>query len=242
MSGQNIILLLSIMYIYLLSDLFYVITNGPDLMSVTKLCVPLFGNIGIRIIDKISVYFVDFNEWWNQSMSSYSAVSIFFTCLLHIRDTKIHLDWDKICSYSINILFLGMFVKIFYNFIFLFNFSIVYLMFSLLCSYSVYMKFSSSGVAMITLCGKLLEVGSSIILSSHLDKIDEYSNYCIKNKNSWVVYIIKVFIGHHGKVDIDGEIMAKQIGKYIGTSYEECVDMYDKNPIRRVASAIGVVK
>jgi len=238
---QSIILLLSIMYIYFISDLFIIINEGVNIKIVMRLCIPIFGNVVKKCVNKLSKYHIDFDDWWNSSMSTYKAVSYVFKFMSWIQRYKIHLNWDIVMLCIILNFFIFIILQIVYNFVMVFKYNLYYLFFSLLCSYSVFMKFSSSGVAFVTLFGKCVEMGSSIILSENLHRIDDLKDYCINN-NSWMSYIVKIVIGYHGTINTDGEIMAHAIGKYVGTTYNECKKLYQNSIINTVYSVVDISK
>jgi hypothetical protein len=271
-SHQCIILLLSIIYIYVISDLFVVINDGPSFKLVLRLCIPVLGNILVRTIDqiskynidlgyfvkkfnnsiygtfiintidKISKYNVDLCDWWNQPLSTYKGIAYVFKIIKWIHKNNIHLNWDNAVQYMLFVFFVMIIFRIIYNFVMVFEYNFAYLFFSLLCSYSVYMKFSSSSVAFVTILGKCTEMGSSIILSENLHRIDDIKDYCEKNKDTWMTHIIKIVIGYHGNIDIDGEFMSREISEYIGTTYDECKLLYESSIMKKVSSIIEISK
>ena len=236
---QYIIFLLSILYIYWISDLFIIIDKGPSFQLVTKLCIPLFGKTVIYLMDNLSKYQIDLYEWWIQPVSTNILISYSFKILKWICDNGIHICWDLTMKYGIDIFFSIISLRIMYNFIWVFNLNIFYLFFAYLCTYSVYMKFSSSKTAFITLAGKFIEMGSSVVLADNLHRLDDYKNYCIKNKESWLTYIVKLVIGYNNSTDIDGEIMAKDVSNFVGVNPTECKKCYEQSLLRRVSSVVS---
>ncbi len=230
---QSIILILSIFYIYFLSDLFTVINEGPTLKLIIRLGIPVWGKISVMLIEKIQKYNLDLREWWNQTISTSLIIAHIFKFIKWIYDNGIHQTWDLSMKYGLQFVFGFIVAKIFYNFIFYFYYSYTYLFFSLLCSYGVYMRFDTSKTALVTLSGKCVEMGTGILISEQLHLIDDWKDYCIKNKNSWLSYIIKLVIGYHGSIDIDGEEMAKEISEYFGVSHIECENMYKKSLVKK---------
>jgi hypothetical protein len=239
---QSGILLLSMFYIYFLSDLFIVINEGPNYKLILKLCIPIWGKIIVEFIKFIEKYSVELHEWWNQTMSTELIISYVFKFIRWIYNNGIHQYWDLSMKYCLHFIFSYITLKIFYNFIFLFNFSMSYLIFSLLCTYSVYMKFDTSKTALVTLSGKCIEMGTGIILSEQLKLIDDWKDYCLKNKGTWLTYIIKLVIGYHGSTDIDGEQMALEISDYVGVSCDECIELYKRSLVKKMTSVVEVSK
>ena len=235
---QYIIFLLSLMYIYWISDLFIIIDKGPSFQLVIKLCIPLIGNSIINIMDRFAKYNIEVYEWWTQPVSSNILISYAFKVTQWIYDNGIHVCWDIAIKYGIDVFFLFIMGRILYNFIWVFDFGIIYLFFTCLCAYSVYVKFSSSKTAFVTLIGKFIEMGSSVVLADNLHRIDDYKDYCIKNKNSWITYIIKLVIGYNNCTDIDGEIMAKDASNFVGVNPNECKDYYESSLLRRMSSVV----
>jgi hypothetical protein len=230
---QSIILILSMFYIYFLSDLFTVINEGPTLKLVIRLGIPVWGKLGVLLIEKIQKYNVDLREWWSQTVSTPLIVAYIFKFIKWIYDNGIHQTWDLSMKYGLHSIFLFVVGKILYNFIFYFYYSYTYLFFSLLCSYGVYMRFDTSKTALVTLSGKCVEMGTGILISEQLHLIDDWKDYCIKNKNTWLSYIIRLVIGYHGSTDIDGEEMAKEISEYVGVSHIECENLYKKSLVKK---------
>ena len=85
-------------------------------------------------------------------------------------------------------------------------------------------------------------MGTSILVSEQLKLIDELKDYCIKNKGSWLSYLIKLTIGYYGYTDIDGEQMALEISDYVGVSYEECRIFYKQSYVKKMSSIVEVSK
>ena len=239
---QYIIFVLSLMYIYWVSDLFVIIDKGPSFQLVTKLCIPLIGKSVINIMDRFAKYNIEVYEWWTQPVSSNILISYAFKVLQWIYDNGIHVCWDLAIKYGIDVFFIFIMGRILYNFIWVFEFGIIYLFFACLCTYSVYVKFSSSKTAFVTLIAKFAEMGSSVVLADNLHRVDDYKDYCIKNKNSWITYIIKLVIGYNNSTDIDGEIMAKDVSNFVGVNPNECKDYYESSLLRRMSSVVEVSK
>lgn len=244
MQQQSIILMLSIFYIYFLSDLFQVIESGASFQALFRLGLPLWGRLTLHLIDKIEKYNACFHEWWNQQISSPMLVTYIFKFIHWIHDNGIHLNWNIIMEYSINSFFVLILAKIFYNFIFIFNFSLFYLCLTLFCTYGVYMRFGSSRIALVTLTAKCIEMGIGIALSKQLQLIDDWKDYCIKDKkkDTWLAYTIKLLIGYYYNTDIDGEQMAIELGEYIGVSHIECKNLYEQSLIKKVSSIVELSK
>jgi hypothetical protein len=239
---QYIVFMLSLIYIYWISDLFVIIDKGPSFQLVTKLCIPLIGKGAINIMDRFAKYNIEIYEWWTQPVSSNIIISYVFKVLQWIYDNGIHVCWDLTIKYGIDAFFIFIMGRILYNFIWVFNFGIIYLFFTCLCTYSVYVKFSSSKTAFVTLIGKFIEMGSSVVLADNLHRVDDYKDYCIKNKNSWFTYIIKLVIGYNNSTDIDGEIMAKYASNFVGINPNECKDYYENSLLKKMSSIVEVSK
>lgn len=235
---QYIIFISSLIYIYWLSDLFVIIDKGPSFQLVIKLCIPLWGRCITKAIDNLTQWNIDWREWWIQPVSTNIIISYTFKALQWIYDNGIHICWDIGMKYGLDTFFVFVLTRIFYNFIWVFNFSVVYLFFSLICSYSVYIKFSSSKTAFVTLIGKIVEMSSSVILSDNLHRIEDYKDYCIKNKNSWFTYIIKLVVGYNNSTDIDGEAMAKDMGHFVGVNPDECKKYYEGSLVKKMTSMV----
>ncbi len=58
MNQQSIILILSILYIYFLSDLFILINEGPSFRLVFHLGIPIWCKIGYLLIDKLQHFYI----------------------------------------------------------------------------------------------------------------------------------------------------------------------------------------
>jgi hypothetical protein len=230
------------MYIYWLSDLFIVIDTGPSLTLVAKLCIPLIGKMLIKTIDYLAVLNIDFLEWWKQPTTTNIIVSYIFIALQWIYDNSIHVCWDKVMKYTLDGFFIYLVSRILYNFICIYNFSLIYLLLTCTCTYSVYIKFRSSKTAFVTLIAKTAEMGSSIILSDNLHRIEDYHDYCIKNKESWITYIIKLVIGYNKSTDTDGELMASKVSNFIGVNSDECRYLYENSIIKKVSSVVELSK
>jgi hypothetical protein len=241
---QYLIFILSVIYIYTLSDLLTIIDQGPSLNLVVKLTIPLWGKGIINVIDFCAEtqYDIDFYEWWIQPMSTNIIISYIFQILQWIYDNGLHVCWDATMKHGLDAFFVFIAGKIIYKWIWIFNFSIIYLFFACLCTYSIYVKFSSSKTAFVTLIGKFVEMGSSMLLSDNLHRIEDYKDYCLKNKNSWMTYIIKLVIGYNNSTDTDGERMAKKSSDYLGLNTHECKKLYEGSLIRKVSSVVEVSK
>jgi hypothetical protein len=239
---QNIILILSMFYIYFLSDLFTIINDGPTLHLIVKLCIPIWGKLFIEIIKTFEKYNIDLHEWWHKVISTQLVVAYVLKFIHWIYDNSIHQCWDLMVKYFLQTIFSLIIFKIFYNFIFIFQLSYYYLFFSLLCTYGVYMRFDTSRNALATLSGKFIEMGTGIIISQQFKLIDEWKDYCLKNQNSWLSYVIKLIIGYHGHTDTDGETMAIEISNYVGVSYNDCTKLYKQSLVKKVSTVVDISK
>jgi hypothetical protein len=108
--------------------------------------------------------------------------------------------------------------------------------------YGVYMRFETSKIALITISAKCVEMGTGIIISEQFKLIDEWKDYCIKNKNSWLAYSIKLILGYYKNTNIDGDKMADEISEYVGVSSEECKQLYLKSVIKKVSNVVEASK
>ena len=151
---QSAILLLSIFYIYFLSDLFAVISEGPKFNLVFRLCLPIWGKLGIELIKTLEKYNEELHEWWHQTMSTHLIIAYVFKFMHWVYDNGIHQCWSFSMEYGLYAIFAYIISKIFYNFIFYFNYSLIYLFFTLLCTYGVYMRFNTSKTAFSNIIGK----------------------------------------------------------------------------------------
>ena len=238
---QSIVLLLSILYIYMLSDLYTVINEGPNFKLVTRLCVPIWGKIVLLGVNRLSKYNIDLYEWWHRTVSPYLIIAYSFRFIRWIYDHSIHICWDSTMEYALYLYFSSMVAKILYNYYYIY-FSFTYLFFSLLCTYGVYMKFNTSKSALVTITSKCIEMGAGIIVSEQLHIIEEWKDYCIKYKNTWLAYVIKLVIGYYSFIDIDSDVMAREMADYVGASYDECVILYKKSVVKKVSSVLEISK
>lgn len=241
LNHQSIILILSILYIYFLSDLLLVVNEGPSIKLIFRLCIPIWGKLGIFLIEILESYNNDLHEWWNETISAPVIIAYVFKFIKWMCDHGIHHAWNLSMKYGIDLLFSYIIGKIFYNFIF-YNYTLYYLFFSLLCCYGVYMRFDTSRSALVTISGKFIEMGMGLLISRKLHLIDDCRDYCIKNKNTWLSYTIKLIVGYYGNTDIDNELMSQEIADYIGVSYEECQEMYRKSLVKKGLSVVEVSK
>jgi hypothetical protein len=239
---QGAFFVLSLLYIYLLSDLFVIINNGVSMNLVMKICIPIWGKIFVVLFNLLSEYSEDFKDWWMRSVSVNIIISYIFKALKLLHKSNLHMKWEDFLKKGIDYYFIFILSKIFYNYIFNFGFSLYYLIFSCLCAYSIYIKFRTSNTAFITLSGKFIEMGSSMVISDNLYRLEDYKDYCIKNKDSWLSYTIKLIIGYHYEIDIDGELMAKESADFFGTIPKDCNDMYKSSLIRKVTSVVETTR
>lgn len=240
--NQNYLLIFSFFYIYFLSDVFSVINGNIDYKLIFRLCIPMFGKLFVQIIKLLEKYNIDLHEWWHSTVSTELIVCYIFKFIHWIYNNNIHQCWDYVVKYGLDMFFILLVFKIIYNFVFLFNYSLMYITFSLLCLYGVYMRFETSKISLITISAKCVEMGTGIIISEQFKLIDEWKDYCIKNKNSWLSYSIKLILGYYKNTNIDGDKMADEIGEYIGVSSEECKNLYLKSVIKKVSNVVEVSK
>lgn len=240
--NQNVLLILSIIYIYFLSDLLFVIDNNLCITTIIKLCIPIIINILGYFISLYEKYNVDFCEWWNREVSVYTVVKYVSISMRLIYDSGIFLDWNKKKHYCINMFFIFLGTKMIYNFIN--NLNIIYLLSCTLCIYSIYIKFNNSNNAFVVISSKFVELGGYKMVSENMNIVDNINDYCIKNekKKPWIIYIIKLVIGYHGYQDTDSDEMAKELSEYIGLSYDECKNMYQESLVKKVSSAVETSK
>lgn len=228
--NQSYLLLLSIIYIYFLSDLFIIINEGPSLILTFKLSLPIISNF-IYILEK---YSNTFYQWWNTKISYYITTKYVFQIIQWLYDNKIHKTWNYFTYFGLHIFFFIIFCKIIYNYIYIFNFNKFYLFCAFISSYGVYKRFRTSKTALITLSGKSIEMGMSMFISDKLYLIDKCKNYCNKNKNTWITHIIKIIIGYCSNSNYDGEVMAIELSNYLGTSINECDELYKKSTVKKI--------
>ena len=228
---QSYLMLLTFFYITFLSDLYYLIDNGFSLYIVIKLGFPIYVKIICNIIDYISKYNFTLFEWWNSKVTFENIITYIFKIIHWIYNNEIHKEWNFIIIF--NSFFYFLILKTLYNFIF-YYFSYCYLFFTLVSIYGVYLRFNTSSIAFITLFSTSIELGCGILLSEHLEIIDTMKDYCIKNNNTWITYIIKLLIGYYGCKNTDYEEMCIEISEYIGVNYLECEKKYKESVLKKV--------
>jgi len=193
-------------------------------------------------MDTVSKLDIDFHEWWTSPLTTYQGIAYIFKFLTWMQNNNIHRCWNMIASHFINIFFGCIITQIFYNYTTIFNGDMNYLLLSLICTFSVYTKFCTSGIAFITIFGKCVEMGSSVVLADNLHRIDDFKDYCKKKDNEWMIHIMKVVIGYNGEINTDGEFMAREVGAYVGTTYEECKKIYDDSYIKTMGNAVDFIR
>jgi len=104
------------------------------------------------------------------------------------------------------------------------------------------MRFETSKIALLTISGKCVEMGTGIIISEQFKLIDEWKDYCIKHKDTWLSYATKLILGYYKNTNIDGEKMSDEIAEYVGTSSEDCKDMYLASLVKKVSDVVEVSK
>lgn len=225
-----------------MSDIFSIINGNLDYKLVLRLCIPVIGKFGVYIIKILEKYNIDLHEWWHEIISTELIVFYSFKVIHWIYNNNIHQCWDYFVNYGLFSFFILLIAKIFYNFIYLFNYSFCYLICCLMCLYGVYMRFETSKVALITISAKCIEMGTGIIISEQFKLIDEWKDYCIKNKDNWLTYITKLILGYYKNTNIDGELMSNEIAEYVGASSEECKELYLHSLVKKVSDVVEVSK